>query len=155
AGPDVVLGVAGTDLGDTATLTGVTAGAGGAITFHVYSDATCTKEDAGSPVTKTVSGDRVYTSPALPAHAAATYHRAPNYTGDDDNGATANGCNEANENVTVNPRTPTVTTNAGPILVLAAGGNDLADSATLAGATATAGGTITFHLYSDATCTKE
>src|SRR5262249_61356866 len=41
AGPDVVLGVNGTDLTDSATLSGGTADIGGTITFSLFSDANC------------------------------------------------------------------------------------------------------------------
>src|SRR5438034_11750153 len=61
----------------------------------------------------------------------------------------------ANENVVVNPRSPTVTTDAGGPFTLGANGTDLTDSATLAGGTTTISGTITFKLFSDANCTVQ
>src|SRR5438552_9593408 len=46
----------------------------------------------------------------------------------------------------------TLTTNAtGPVTI----GSPISDTATLSGATSGAGGTITFHLYSNAACTAE
>jgi uncharacterized repeat protein (TIGR01451 family) len=103
-------------------------------------------------VTKTVNGNGVYVSPAIHVGSAGTYHWIANYGGDTNNNATANDCNEANENVVVNPLSPNVTTNAGPTVRLGANGTDLTDTATLSGATNDASGKITFQLFSDANC---
>ena len=78
-----------------------------------------------------------------------------NYGGDANNNATANGCNGANENVVVSPRSPTVTTQASADVDARRRWNDLSDTATLSGATAGATGTITFQLYSNNTCTTQ
>ena len=150
----MVLGVDGTDLTDTATLSGATTGATGTITFKLYNDATCTPGGLVGTVTKTVDGQRrLSSSPIVHVNAAGTYHWIANYGGDGNNNATANGCNGANENVVVIPRSSSVTTQASADVALGANGNDLTDTATLSGATTTATGTITFKLYNDATCT--
>jgi uncharacterized repeat protein (TIGR01451 family) len=154
AGPAVTLGANGTDLTDSATLAGGTTTISGTITFKLFSDANCTVQ-VGSDVTKTVNGNGVYVSPAVHVNSAGTYHWIANYGGDANNSATSNGCNGANENVVVNPRSPTVTTDAGPAITLGANGSDLTDSATLAGGTTTISGTITFKLFSDANCTVQ
>src|SRR5262249_25076043 len=68
AGDDKVLGVNGSDLSDSATLSGATADATGTITFHLYFGADCSpaNEVTGSPVTNTlVNGDGTYGSPAI------------------------------------------------------------------------------------------
>src|SRR5206468_1652570 len=105
----------------------------------------------GSDVTKTVNGNGTYVSPAIHVGSAGTYHWIANYGGDANNSATANTCNGANENVVVNPRSPTVTTDAGGPFTLGADGTDLTDSATLAGASTNATGTITYKLFIHAT----
>ena len=96
----------------------------------------------------------LYTSDPIHVTTAGTYHWIANYSGDANNNPTANGCNEANENVVVDPRSPTVTTNAGPNVTLGVDGTDLTDNATLADGTTNPaiGGSITFKLYSDPNC---
>jgi uncharacterized repeat protein (TIGR01451 family) len=154
AGGPFTLGVDGTDLTDSATLAGASANATGTIAYKLFSDANCTVQ-VGSDVTKTVNGNGTYVSPAIHVGSAGTYHWIANYGGDANNSATANTCNGANENVVVNPRSPTVTTDAGGPFTLGANGTDLTDSATLAGGTTTISGTITFKLFSDANCTVQ
>ena len=154
AGSSVPLGVNGTDLTDTATLAGGDSPTG-TMTFHLFSDANCSTEVAGSPVTTPVNGNGQYVSPVIHVNAAGTYHWVANYGGDQNNLATQNGCNGTNENVVVNLRSPTVTTNAGGNVVFGANGNDLSDSATLSGGTTNISGTITFQLYSDTNCAVE
>src|SRR5262249_15438418 len=85
AGDDKVLGVNGSDLSDSATLSGATADATGTITFHLYFGADCSpaNEVTGSPVTNTlVNGDGTYGSPAIHVTKAGTYRWVANYGGD-------------------------------------------------------------------------
>ena len=160
AGGDKVLGVNGTDLSDTATLSGATNDASGTISFHLYgpdptpnSDTSddCSNEVAGSPVTKTpVAGNDDYVSPAIHVDKAGTYHWIANYSGDNNNNKTTNGCNGANESVVVSPRDTSLTTDAGGPYRLSGDelpSVDLTDKATLSGGTSDATGTITFTLY--------
>jgi uncharacterized repeat protein (TIGR01451 family) len=143
----VTLGVNGSDLTDSATLSGGTAGISGTISFKLYSDANCTVQ-VGSTVTTTVdSGNGTYVSPSVHVNAAGTYHWVANYLGDANNSATSNGCNEANENVVVNPRDTSLTTDAGGPFRIEGGTASLTDKATLSGGTSGASGTITFKLY--------
>jgi uncharacterized repeat protein (TIGR01451 family) len=143
----VTLGVNGSDLTDSATLSGGTAGISGTISFKLYSDANCTVQ-VGSTVTTTVdSGNGTYVSPSVHVNAAGTYHWVANYLGDANNSATSNGCNEANENVVVNPRDTSLTTDAGGPFRIEGGTASLTDKATLSGGTSAAAGTITFKLY--------
>src|SRR5213075_2694129 len=113
AGSDVTLGATGTDLSDSATLSGATSDAGGTITYHLYRGADCSaaNEVAGSPVTNTtVNGNGVYVSPTIHVTLAGTYRWIANYGGDANNSATANVCNAANENVIVNKTNPSIST---------------------------------------------
>jgi uncharacterized repeat protein (TIGR01451 family) len=140
-------------LSDTATLSGLTANATGTITYHLYSDATCTTEVAGSPVTKTVSGNGSYTSPTITIQNVGFYSWRDSYSGDANNAAIPlTACGAANEGTGVVGAKPVLTTTA------SSGGNvpiALSDTAHLSATTGTAGGTITFHLYSDTSCTTE
>src|SRR5262249_60699734 len=82
AGDDKVLGVNGSDLSDSATLSGATADATGTITFHLYFGADCSpaNEVTGSPVTNTlVNGDGTYGSPAIPVTNARTHRSGANH----------------------------------------------------------------------------
>src|SRR6185436_3115373 len=116
AGDDITLGVNGSDLSDSATLSGATSDASGKITFHLYFGADCSpaNEVTGSPVENTqVNGNGTYNSPSIHVTKAGTYRWVANYGGDDNNSATSNGCNGDNENVVVGPRDTSLTTDAG------------------------------------------
>src|SRR5437773_7929134 len=117
------------------------------MTYKLFSDANCTVQ-VGSNLTKT-STRNPYTTPS-PTHvgSAGTYHWIANYGGDANNNATSNVCKAANENVVINPLCLTVTTNASGPFTLGVDGNDLTDSATLAGASTNTTGTMTFKLFS-------
>ena len=151
ASDDVTIGGS---IHDVATLSGATATATGSITFTLYgpNNATCT----GDPIftsTKSVAGNGDYTSDGFTPTTAGVYRWIANYGGDANNTATANGCNGANENVTVNKANPTVTTNASASVTV---GGAIWDTATLAGGVSPTG-TITFNLYGpdNATCAGE
>ena len=161
AGGPYPLGPNGTvDLSDVAHLADGTSNATGTITFQLFKDdgAGGCGAQVGSDVTTTVTNASGvdYASPKITVSAAGPYHWVASYkSGDANNSDVATKCGDANENPVVNPLTPTVTTDAGPTVRLGAGGTDLIDSATLAGATSNATGKITFQLFSDATCTKQ
>src|SRR5262249_44149298 len=134
AGDDKVLGVNGSDLTDTATLSRSEERRVGTESCHLYFGADCSpaNEGTGSRVTNTlVNGDGTYGSPAIHVTKAGTYRWVANYGGDANNNATANGCNGDNENDVVSPRSPAVATDAGPDVVLGVNGTDLTDTATL------------------------
>jgi uncharacterized repeat protein (TIGR01451 family) len=151
AGGPYTLGVDGTvALSDTATLSGGT-NPTGTITFKLFSDANCTVQ-VGGDVTKTVNGNGVYVSPAIVVSAAGTYHWIAAYNGDPNNVGTTSACGAPNENPIVNQRPTSLTTDAGgPYRI----GSGLSDTATLSGGTSDATGTITFMLFSDASCTVQ
>jgi uncharacterized repeat protein (TIGR01451 family) len=146
-------GAAPAALTDTATLSGASANATGTITFHLFSDANCNNEVAGSPVTKAVNGNGQYTSPAITVQNVGTYFWRDSYSGDANNNAVGlTACGIKSESATVTQAKPGLTTNA------SAGGQvtvTVTDTAHLTGATANATGTITFHLYSDSGCATE
>ena len=146
-------------ISDSAVLAGATAGATGNIVFNLYgpNDATC----SGAVIftaTVPVSGNGTYGSGSFTPTAAGTYRWIANYSGDSNNSPTSNLCNAANENVVVSPKSPQITTDLvgggthGATLTLPLG-TSVNDTATITGATANAGGTVTYTVYTNNTCT--
>jgi hypothetical protein len=158
----------GNPISDTATLSGTanqpgtpvinptTAGgpAGGTITFRLYGpgDTNCTGTPVFTSLAIPVSGDNNnYNSGNFTPTSAGTYRWTAVYSGDSPNTLGANSpCNAANETTVVNPRQPTILTNAtaGPVPL----GSSIDDTATLANTAPKpngdpAGGTITFTAY--------
>jgi hypothetical protein len=130
-----------TGLTDTATLSGGYSETG-TIVFTLYSPSNTLVDTE----TVTVSGNGNYTTPSgyVPT-IAGTYEWDATYSGDaNNNSATDNG--DTNEQTTVSPATPTITTTPGGAVVLGSGGV-LTDSATLSGGLNETG-TIVFSLYS-------
>src|SRR5215470_14130778 len=134
---------------DSATLTGATAGAGGTVTYTVYGDNACTQfvADGG---TKNVSGGVVPDSNGVQFNSAGTFFWQAVYSGDANNTGATSDC--TSEKLVINPNGPHITTtlseSTGSI------GDTVHDSATLTGATAGAGGTVTYTVYGDNACTQ-
>jgi len=82
-------------------------------------------------------------------HAGTFYWQAV-YSGDADNNGATSPC--TSEKLVVNPNSPSISTtlSAGTVGI----GDPVHDSATLSGATAGAGGTVTYTAYTDSTCTQ-
>jgi hypothetical protein len=80
---------------------------------------------------------------------AGTYYWQAAYSGDDDNDASTSAC--TSEVLVVNPNAPSIATQLSATTV--AIGDPVHDSAALSGATADAGGSVTYTVYGDATCT--
>jgi hypothetical protein len=123
---------------DSATLTGATADAGGTVTYTVYTNNTCT-EGAQSAGTKTVTNGVVTDSDPITFNQTGNYYWQAAYSGDANNEAATSVC--TSELLVVTPKHPAMTT--APNLIPN-------DDATIAGATATATGTITFELFDPA-----
>jgi uncharacterized repeat protein (TIGR01451 family) len=151
--------VVGGQIHDTATLAGAHEPTSGSITFNLYGpdDATC-----GGPVAFTstiaVTGNGDYASGNFTTTKAGTYRWIANYGGDANNTATANDCNEANESVIVNKAAPSISTSlvSGQLTganISVALGASVHDTSTLTGATATAGGTVHYQVFSNTACT--
>ncbi len=132
----------GSSVHDTAQLSGASADAGGTATYTVYSDAGCSlnPQDAG---TKTVTNGIVPDSDSITFNTAGTFYWQVTYSGDANNNPAISVC--TSEIVVITKLQPGMTT-AQTLLPN--------DSSTLTGATANAGESITFNLYSpaDATC---
>jgi hypothetical protein len=143
----------GSPISDTATLSGVAPGAGGTITFKAFgpNDANCSGTAAFTSQPITVNGPGNYGSGNFTPTAVGTYRWTASYTGDANNQAASSPCNAANESSTVNPASPSITTTLSDEEI--AVGESIHDSATLTGATADAGGTVTYTAYTNDTCT--
>jgi len=133
---------------DSATLAGATANAGGTVTYTVYSDNTCTQNpvDAG---TKTVANGVVPDSNDVTFNTAGTFFWQAVYSGDANNNGATSACTSEKLVVKTKP-TISTTLSANPVHI----GDPVHDSATLAGATGDAGGTVTYTVYSDSSCTQ-
>jgi len=99
-----------------------------------------------------VNGNGSYGSGNYTPSTVGTYYWVASYSGDANNSPAAGACGDAGESSTVSKIQPQIgTTATTPVTI----GSAISDSATLSGATANAGGTITFHLYSDSACANE
>ncbi len=147
----------GTALHDTATLGGVTANAGGTLSYTIYTDDTCqTLATTGAdrlidaqPTAVVVSNGVVPNSADVTFNAAGTFYWQAVYSGDANNLASTSAC--TSETLVVSPNTTDTTTllsNLGPIAI----GGSVHDSATLSGVTGNAGGTLSYTIYTDDTC---
>src|SRR6185437_13678172 len=125
---------------------------GGQITFEVFAPgATTCQTPISVPPAQPVSGANDYTSGDFATSVVGTYRWIAHYSGDANNNAVDTKCNDANESSTVNPDTPTLTTNAsGPVIV----GSKIHDVAHLSAGFAPLGGSISFKVYApgDTTC---
>lgn len=146
---------------DTATLSGGTVAPTGSIVFKLFgpNDPTCSNAPAFTSTAKTVTGDGNYTSPSFTPTQAGKYSWQDLYSGDRNNSPITSACNDPHEQVTVGvPATTTSTSlsgggQSGPTISVRPG-TGVTDAATLTGTNvATAGGTVTYSVYSNATCT--
>ena len=147
----------GTATSDTATLSGIPAGADaptGTMTFNAYgpSDPTCSNAPA---FTSTVSVTGVGTttpSGAFTPTSTGTYLWTASYSGDSNYSPEASACGDPGETVVVNPASPTIATTASAGTAL---GGTISDSAVLSGGVSPTG-SITFDVYGpdDPTCSN-
>jgi hypothetical protein len=135
---------------DSATLTGATPDAGGTVTYTVYSDSTCSTQvaDAG---TKTVTNGSVPDSNSVTFNATGTFYWQAVYSGDSNNLGSTSDCTSETLVIRMNPTTITTQLSESPGSI----GDSVHDSATLHGATSDAGGTVTYTVYSDDTCSTQ
>ncbi|MFI8104241.1 hypothetical protein [Streptomyces sp. NPDC086023] len=142
----------GSAISDTAVLGGVSANAGGTLTFRAYSDAQCTNQVFTGGSVETVNGPGTYHSPEFTPTAVGSYYWTASYSGDANNSPAATSCGDANETSVVDKARPTLTTVLSDETVTI--GDSVTDSATLNGASANAGGTVTYTVYTDMACTQ-
>jgi hypothetical protein len=122
---------------DSATLSGATGDAGGTVTYHAYAGAnTCSGTDLLNS-TVTVTAGNVPDSAGISFANAGTYSFQAVYSGDTNNKTATSDC--TTEQLVVGKNSPSSSTAQNLIPN---------DAFTLSGATGSAGGTITFNLYS-------
>ncbi len=137
---------------DTATLSGASSNAGGTVTYTVYTNSNCstaaTTQISGQPPVVTVTGGVVPNSASVTFNQAGTYYWQAFYSGDSNNAGAISGC--STETLVVNKAGPSITTalSSGSINI----GQSVNDTATLSGATANAGGTVTYTVYTNSNC---
>jgi hypothetical protein len=144
----------GGSISDTASLSDVTGSAGGTITFRLWGPS-ATADCTGTPIftsTKNVSGEDNYTSGSYTPTAVGKYWWIASYSGDANNSPATGKCGDTGEGSVVNKASPSIVTNATASITI---GSTITDSATLSNATSDASGTITFRLFSDASCSTE
>jgi hypothetical protein len=135
----------GGSVSDSATLTN-SFQAGGTVTYSFFSGSTCggTATVVGSPVA--VSNGVVPNSASQTFSTAGPYSWNAVYGGDANN----NGVTSACAPLTVSPKVVSVATNLSALTITV--GGSVFDSATINGATSTAGGTVTYNLFASGTC---
>ncbi|WP_030205106.1 Ig-like domain-containing protein [Streptomyces sp. NRRL S-87] len=100
----------GSPIHDTATLGGATSNAGGTISFHLFSNATCTAEiNTGLPPVA-VNGNGTYTSGEYTPTTVGSYYWTAVYSGDANNQGSSTACGDANETSVVTLAGTTTTT---------------------------------------------
>jgi hypothetical protein len=139
----------GTQVSDQATLNGASPTAGGSVSYAVFSNNTCTTQVA-SLGSKTVTNGSVGPSSEWTS-VAGNYWFQATYSGDGSNaGPVSSAC--TSEPLLVNAFTPSLSTTLtppGPVT----DGTSVSDRATLSGATATAGGSVSYAVFANNTCT--
>jgi hypothetical protein len=132
----------GQPISDTAHLTGVSANAGGTITFNLYGPSD-TPDCTGAAIfssTVNVSGPNDYTSEEFTPTAAGSYYWTASYSGDANNDPAETACGDEGETSVVNQQPSTLAT--APSLIPQ-------DTATVGtdGESGTYEGTLTFELF--------
>jgi hypothetical protein len=116
--PNPTSGSIGTELNDTATLTGGSTPTGN-VTFKLFppSDATC----QGTPVFTQVDGSSPYTTgPGYTSLVTGTYHWTADYAGDANNNAASSACSD--ESVVISGNPSTITSISSSAATVSAGG---------------------------------
>ncbi|HET7676280.1 MAG TPA: hypothetical protein VFK38_00345, partial [Candidatus Limnocylindrales bacterium] len=159
----------GAAISDSADLAGVTADAGGTIIFKAWgpdstpSTPTCDGTPVFTSSAFTVTGPGTYGPASFTPTTVGTYFWIAYYSGDANNNAVAGTCGDTGETSVVNPRTTTITTqvkNDADDSNVADGasvaiGTTVYDTAIISGETATAGGTVTYKLWANDSCTGD
>ncbi len=133
---------------DSATLTGASANAGGTVTYTVYTDSACS-QGAQSAGIKTVTNGVVPDSNAITFNQTGDFYWQAVYSGDANNDSATSVC--TSEHLVVTKKSPSIATTLSATTIEV--GGTVHDSATLTGATGNAGGTVTYTVYTNNTCT--
>ena len=143
----------GSSVHDSATISGATSDAGGTISYAIYSDDSCSTLVADvTPDPNAVSNGVAPDSDSHTFNSAGTFYWQATYSGDREQhrpglqrvqvGDPGGGPNS--------PSVSTTLSDLGPVTI----GSSVHDSATISGATSDAGGTITYAIYSNNTCSN-
>jgi hypothetical protein len=127
----------------------------GSIAFNVFTDNACTTPAAGGVLgSDVVTVNGFYTSPSAftPTGAGSFWFQATYTSGDANNLSSKSAC--ISEQLTVTPTTPGLSTSLNPATLVLGTGSTV-DTLTLSSVTPTAGGTISWFVYSDASCTVQ
>jgi uncharacterized repeat protein (TIGR01451 family) len=151
--------VVGGKISDTATVSGGHAPTG-TVTFKLYgpNDATCATVIFTSADRPLSAGSA--TSAEFTTTQAGTYRWIATYNGDANNNAVSGACNDTGESVVVSKAAPTIATElvgggeTGTTISIPLG-SSVHDTSALTGATATAGGTVHYQVFSDSSCTTK
>jgi hypothetical protein len=155
-GPSISV-VQGTGVTDRANIAGPNAAAaGGTVSFTVFSDPACTRGVASggsAPVTNGASG----ASASVANLAPGTYYWQASYSGDSQNQPSTSACGSEVLHVQ-SPTTTSTTLTGGKVVgakITVPSGTSVTDQAKISGASAaTAGGSVTYALYRNNTCTQ-
>ncbi len=148
----------GTSVVDSSLLSGSNAGsATGSVTYSVYSDANCSQLVSGPDQESITTAGSMPDSQAVLLSSPGTYYWQATYSGDAANAGSSSACGSEVETVS-QPVSPEPTSLSTSILAgngaFGPAGTPLSDQASLAGANvASASGTVTYDLWSDADCT--
>src|SRR4051812_5536670 len=155
----------GQPISDTAHLTGSTLGAGGTITFHLFSDSSCKNEINTGLTPVSVNGDGNYNSGSFTPSAAGSYYWIASYSGDAHNNASTGKCGDAGETSVVNPAASSTATelhnNATdatiPVSSSVGLGTSVHDKATVSDTVSGVdpSGDVTFTFFANSTCTGQ
>jgi len=154
ASGDVTIGAS---ISDTATVSGGLNPSGN-VTFKLYgpNDATCATVIFTS-ANRPLSGGSATSWTFAPA-AVGTYRWIATYNGDANNNSVSGTCTDANESVVVNKIQPAITTSlvsgalSGTTIAINLG-DSAHDTSSLSNATADAGGTVHYQVFTNANCT--
>jgi hypothetical protein len=136
----------------------------GSLTFTVYSDPGCTQAVAG-PFTVALSGSNSATSPSFGANLPnnAVYYVQATYPGDSKYDATSTNCGDETLTFGTPPSKPaaSITTNltgsngaSGPSITVPTG-TSVKDTAAVTFNGQPSGGTVTYNVYMDSSCTTQ
>lgn len=134
---------------DTASLISATPDAGGTVAYSYYTDGACTQHGV-TVGSVTLTRGRVPDSLPVKFSSAGTYYWQAVYSGDSNNHDETSSC--WTEVLVVDRDAPTISTDPSASSIQA--GTSVSDSATLADASASAGGTVTYTFYTDNGCSQ-
>ena len=141
-------------IGDTATFHNAAVAPTGKVTFTLYSDASCqTAVLSGSgPISSSGGASTASFSTSWTFNKIGSYYWVASYAGDNNNNGYTSPCQVDSETVTVTAESPTITTMASPQSVVVGQTVTIGDTATFQNAAVAPTGSVTFTLYSDASC---